>query len=185
MIYHLALSDPTQRSIIVDPHRPPQEPNILRICQQIRNEALPIYYGTNAFQFATTSDAVAWLKHIGSEKRAMLKQLRGFSPVDVQELELPALGYREDWAQCLSTIYNVEAAFAEARVKISKGVFHYMVIAHDAIDFWNEGKLSTTLSEDEFATFWARSEWIRLLKEEEGWDLSDALELRLGCNPGV
>ena len=113
----------------------------------------------------------------------MLKQLRGFCPADMQEVQVPAHCFQEDWAQCPSAIYYVEAAFAEARVRVC--VFHYMVIVGDEVELWNEDRISTALGEDDFATFWAKSEWTRLLKEEEGWDLSDALELWLSYNPGL
>ena len=60
-------------------------PALLQVCQQIRNEASPIYYGMNSFRFMDDDGGhpeelhralVAWLVLIGSKRRSYVRKIR-------------------------------------------------------------------------------------------------------------
>ena len=74
----------TRRDINIESEIHPKEPTILAVCHQIRNEALPIYYGHNTF--AVDMDRLTdncpfpytakWIRLIGGERASMLKNMQ-------------------------------------------------------------------------------------------------------------
>ncbi|KAF2164864.1 hypothetical protein M409DRAFT_24769 [Zasmidium cellare ATCC 36951] len=49
------------------------EPALLRACRQIRDEALPVFYGANIFQCLSTHNAIQFLRGLTPKKLAALR----------------------------------------------------------------------------------------------------------------
>lgn len=71
-----------------------KEPSLLQTCKIIQDEAVEMYYSRNIFYVNTDGRVVRWLKCIGKERRAMLKEVRTNVPPwpaameDVDELPI-------------------------------------------------------------------------------------------------
>ena len=88
-IYSLALT--SQEHVLVDPNSDVsetvdrfepddmviKEPGLLCTCQMFRKEATTTYYSTNTFYSINNRKMLRWIKGIGPEKRALLKDVRG------------------------------------------------------------------------------------------------------------
>ena len=88
-IYSLVLTN--QEHVLVDPNSDVsetgdrfepddmviKEPGFLRTCQMFRKEATTMYYSANAFYSIQCAKMLRWIKGIGPEKRALLKDVRG------------------------------------------------------------------------------------------------------------
>jgi len=83
-IYTLALVDDEPIYIsLPEPARPLslREPALLAVNRQIRNETLPIYYGTNIFEPRSSVTTENFLRLLGSGRIALLKSLRAFARI--------------------------------------------------------------------------------------------------------
>lgn len=56
-----------------------EEPALLAVSRQIREEASPVFYGINTFQTPYSSRTIAFLDQLGMERARMLRNLRAFS----------------------------------------------------------------------------------------------------------
>lgn len=80
-IYHLALIEEDTVQINTELHRVWKAPPLLHTCRQIRTEALPIYFGNNAFASAAPFSVPplqlqAWCTMIGKEARPFIHTIR-------------------------------------------------------------------------------------------------------------
>ncbi|KAK5709580.1 hypothetical protein LTR17_019664 [Elasticomyces elasticus] len=57
---------------------PNREPALLHVSRQLREEALPIYYGCNIFSAESVFGVVEWLEHLSDDKLKALKNVRPF-----------------------------------------------------------------------------------------------------------
>ncbi|KAK5695057.1 hypothetical protein LTR17_024642, partial [Elasticomyces elasticus] len=57
---------------------PNRDPPLLRASRQLREEALPIYYGCNIFSADSVFGVVEWLEHLSDDKLKALKNVRPF-----------------------------------------------------------------------------------------------------------
>lgn len=60
------------------------QPAITRISRQIRQETLPVYYGTNEFTGygCLLGDIELWLRHFGQKNASMVRHLSFFARMD-------------------------------------------------------------------------------------------------------
>lgn len=59
------------------------EPALLATSRQIREEAIPVFYGTNTFQSPYSSRTLAFLSQLGCARARTLRSLRAFSTLIV------------------------------------------------------------------------------------------------------
>jgi len=162
-IYELALIKPDERAItipvvdietyddnhvfkcetMVQTHLLQREPYLLLVCRQTRKEALPIYYGGNAFQCENRAGFIKWLTHLGAHKRSLLRKLQGFAPW-VYEKD-PNFG--NTLQESLSRVLAIEEDFAAAGTGIEKGVFRFTVRVGTGVEFWSEGQIRAAMGE--------------------------------------
>lgn len=99
-----------------------REPPLLLTCRQVRDEALPIFYGGNVFFCELRSDFVKWLRFIGATKRKLIKKLRGFGFI-------PRQAARNVWSASIACS-ETERQLAHNGVPIKAGILR--VVTSDA-----------------------------------------------------
>ena len=78
---HALITKPMVPVPIIDGSRPRKPPSILSACQQIRQEASPVYYGENTFHFAVPffadgkSTLARWFQALSKEQRNWIKEV--------------------------------------------------------------------------------------------------------------
>lgn len=75
-LYMTTLKPEPQGRLISERSLPTKEPPILLIWRQIRNEALPIFYGQNIFQASDLLEFLQWLRNLSSQTRDKLRHVR-------------------------------------------------------------------------------------------------------------
>lgn len=115
------------------------DPPLLRVCREIRTEALAIFYGCNVFQFAGREPLALWLRRMGEPKRKMLRDVRGFQPARWIRIKADLAG---DVAQCRELCEAVESFLEGEGVPLRPSAFR-TCFAHrglPAFDFWVNSK---------------------------------------------
>ena len=115
----------------------PSEPSLVRTCRQIREEALPSFYGANIFRDTTYHPCcLRFLRWLTPATRMMLKQVR--------ISHCTGLGFLDDqtyYAACVVTakerLQHVQAWLQQNDLKLSKDAIHvFTKLSDDTMGLW-------------------------------------------------
>lgn len=119
------------------------DPRLLNTCQQIYNEAAPVYYGRNTFTstWSPRGTVLIWLRTIGKEKIAMLKRAQVHDQTQ----------YHFTLVNSMLKMEGCETLFKKEGVPLSKDVFRVLTqVPGLGFVFFSRSEIEARMDDDDW-----------------------------------